>query len=105
MRYRDADGLRGPEGAFLACTFWLVECLARQGRRREATCTVPVVPAAAPTTWGCSPSSTHRAARQMLGNFPQGLTHLAHVNAALALRDGRTDQPPRGRAAAQPMTR
>lgn len=84
LRYRSADGLSGREGTFLACTFWLVECLARQGRRAEAE-------ALFDNTLRCSnelglfPEEYDCAAGLMLGNFPQGLTHLAHIAAALAL--------------------
>ena len=83
-RYRGSDGLTGHEGAFLACTFWLVECLVRQGRLEEAR---EVFDRAASTgnDVGLFSEEYDPKGRQMLGNFPQGLTHLSHIAAALAL--------------------
>ena len=84
LRYRTADGLRGREGVFLACTFWLVECLARQGRSEQAHRLYDKASAAA-NDLGLFAEEYAPRARALLGNFPQGLTHLAHISAALAL--------------------
>ena len=84
LRYKSVDGLQSREGVFLACTFWLVECLARQGRRREALRTFKRATAAA-NDLGLFAEQYDPRAKEMLGNFPQGLTHLAHISAALAL--------------------
>jgi GH15 family glucan-1,4-alpha-glucosidase len=85
LRYQGADGLRGQEGVFLACTFWLAECLAQQGRRAQALQAFKRATAAANDV-GLFAEQYSPRGKQMLGNFPQGLTHLAHISAALALR-------------------
>lgn len=95
LRYRSEDGLRGHEGVFLACTFWLIECLARQGRRAEARRVFRRACACA-NDLGLFAEQFSSGGRHMLGNFPQGLTHLAHINAALALADVPLPQPPPG---------
>lgn len=84
LRYNSEDGLHGREGVFLACTFWLAECLARQGRRREALQAFKHASAAA-NDLGLFAEQYASLGKEMLGNFPQGLTHLAHISAALAL--------------------
>ena len=84
LRYKSEDGLRGREGVFLACTYWLVECLARQGRRKEALETFNLANAAG-NDLGLFAEQYAPQRGEMLGNFPQGLTHLAHISAALAL--------------------
>jgi GH15 family glucan-1,4-alpha-glucosidase len=84
LRYKGEDGLRGREGVFLACTYWLVECLARQGQRRQALQVFKRANAAA-NDLGLFAEQYAPQRREMLGNFPQGLTHLAHISAALAL--------------------
>ena len=83
-RYRGSDGLTGREGAFLACTFWLVECLVHQGRLEEAR-EVFDRAASAGNDVGLFSEEYDPKRKQMLGNFPQGLTHLSHIAAALAL--------------------
>jgi GH15 family glucan-1,4-alpha-glucosidase len=84
LRYRSVDGLQGQEGVFLACTFWLAECLARQGRRREALRAFKQAAASA-SDLGLFAEQYDPGGKQMLGNYPQGLTHLAHISAALAI--------------------
>jgi GH15 family glucan-1,4-alpha-glucosidase len=80
------DGLPGTEGAFVACSFWLVQALARTGRRREAEELFDELVA-----WG-GPLGLYAeeidpVTRAALGNYPQALSHASLVQAALALRD------------------
>jgi GH15 family glucan-1,4-alpha-glucosidase len=87
LRYRprsSADGLKGQEGSFLACTFWLAECLAQQGDLDQAREVFDHVLATS-NDLGLFAEEYDTSSRQMLGNFPQALTHLSHISAALAL--------------------
>ncbi|HTW39199.1 MAG TPA: glycoside hydrolase family 15 protein [Steroidobacteraceae bacterium] len=84
LRYCTEDGLPRGEGVFLPCTFWLAECLAHQGRHREAREFFARASACA-NELGLFAEEYDVRARELLGNFPQGLTHLAHISAALAL--------------------
>lgn len=83
-RYAARDGLRGKEGVFVACTFWLAECLANQRRRKEARQAFERA-CRCGNDLGLFAEEFQPKRGEMLGNFPQGLTHLAHVAAALAL--------------------
>ena len=84
LRYRREDGLAGAEGMFLACTFWLVACLARAGRKAQAG-RIFKRAVATGNDLGLFAEEYSRKGREMLGNFPQGLSHLSHIGAALAL--------------------
>jgi GH15 family glucan-1,4-alpha-glucosidase len=84
LRYRTPDGLEGGEGAFVACTFWLAECLARQGRPAEARAVFARASATA-NDLGLFAEEFHPPTGTLLGNFPQALTHLSHIAAAVAL--------------------
>jgi GH15 family glucan-1,4-alpha-glucosidase len=91
LRYRREDGLSGDEGVFLACTFWLVACLAHAGQKPLAS-RIFKRAVATGNDLGLFAEEYSRRGREMLGNFPQGLTHLSHIGAALALMNVR---PPR----------
>jgi GH15 family glucan-1,4-alpha-glucosidase len=88
-RYRTPDGLVGAEGTFLPAAFWLVECLARAGRKDEALDRWRVLLRAG-TSHDLFSEEFEPATREMLGNFPQALTHVAVLRAAIALGEGDT---------------
>lgn len=83
------DGMDGEEGVFLACSFWLAECLTQQGRFEEARDVFRHAVSTA-NDLGLFAEEYDTRNRRMLGNFPQGLTHLSMIAAAVALgRSGR----------------
>jgi GH15 family glucan-1,4-alpha-glucosidase len=84
------DGLEGDEGAFLACSFWLAECYARQGRIEDARAFFDRT-ASTGNELGLFSEEYDPKAGEMLGNFPQGLTHLSHIAAAVALAEARDE--------------
>jgi GH15 family glucan-1,4-alpha-glucosidase len=85
-RYRRKDGLKGEEGAFLCCSFWLVECLARMGQLEEARAVFDRTLARS-NDLGLFSEEIDPSSTELLGNFPQGLTHMAHIDAAVALSE------------------
>jgi GH15 family glucan-1,4-alpha-glucosidase len=83
-RYRAPDGIDGPEGSFLPAAFWLVECLARIGERRQAVAHFRrLLLAASPL--GLFPEEYDPLRQRPLGNFPQAFTHIGVLRAAVAL--------------------
>jgi len=72
----------------VACTFWLAECLARQGRTAQAEAAFARASATA-NDLGLFAEEFDPATGTLLGNYPQALTHLSHIAAAGALAEGR----------------
>lgn len=86
MRYVAPDGLPGSEGAFTACSFWLVDSLAEQGRIEEGHRLFEQVIGYASDTGLMSEEICPRTGA-LLGNHPQAFTHLALIRAATGLAE------------------
>jgi GH15 family glucan-1,4-alpha-glucosidase len=87
LRYRSwqaVDGLPAGEGAFLPCSFWLVDALALDGRLEEATELFERLLGVG-NELGLLAEEYDPAERRLLGNFPQAFPHIALINSALNL--------------------
>ena len=76
------DGLSGDEGAFLACSFWLVDNYVLAGRMDEAREMFERLTGAACNDLGLMAEEYDPREKRFLGNFPQALSHIALVNSA-----------------------
>jgi GH15 family glucan-1,4-alpha-glucosidase len=89
LRYKaeaahEVDGLEGKEGAFLACSFWLADCLEMLGRHDDAR-ELFVRLLSLRNDVGLLSEEYDAKARRQVGNFPQAFSHVSLVNAAMNL--------------------
>jgi GH15 family glucan-1,4-alpha-glucosidase len=81
------DGLPGPEGVFLACSFWLADCLALMGREAEAKALFERL-LALRNDVGLLAEEYDPEQERLLGNFPQAFSHLSLIGTAFDLTPG-----------------
>ncbi|BDH07141.1 glycoside hydrolase family 15 protein [Streptomyces seoulensis] len=79
------DGLRGSEGTFLLCSFWLVDALALTGRLAEARVLFEHL-LSLRNDLGLLAEEYDPVARRQLGNFPQAFSHAGLIESALLLQ-------------------
>jgi GH15 family glucan-1,4-alpha-glucosidase len=89
------DGLPPGEGAFLACSFWLVDALVLSGRRAEARALFERLAGLANDV-GLLAEMYDPAARRQVGNFPQAFSHVALVDSAVNVSRARGPAHTRG---------
>jgi GH15 family glucan-1,4-alpha-glucosidase len=95
LRYRatDAhavDGLVGHEGAFLACSFWLADCLDLIGRHDDAVALFERLVGLS-NDLGLLAEEYDAVAKRQVGNFPQAFSHVSLVNSAYNLSGQRPE--------------
>ena len=78
------DGIAGDEGAFVLCSFWLVENLARQGQLEQASELYASLCARA-STLGLLPEQIDPTSGEFAGNFPQAFSHIGVIAAGVTL--------------------
>lgn len=83
-RYLADDGVGGEEGGFLLPSFWLADCYALAGDLKNARTIVEAL-IEKTTPMGLFGEEIHPETKEMLGNFPQGFSHLGLVNTILKI--------------------
>ncbi|OWP56535.1 MAG: glucoamylase [Thermoplasmatales archaeon B_DKE] len=85
-RYLEDDGLKGRDNAFLLLSFWYVEVLIAMNRTRQAKEVFETIMAMG-NHLGLFSEEVDFDTKELLGNFPQAITHLGIIRAAVKLND------------------
>ncbi len=83
-RYRNTDDFGEPTSSFTVCTFWMIKSLHRIGETERATAMFEELLGHG-NHLGLFSEDIHFETKELLGNFPQGYSHLALIDTALAL--------------------
>jgi GH15 family glucan-1,4-alpha-glucosidase len=89
---KSSDGLKGSEGTFLACSFWMVVALWLIGRKEDSIALFERL-LAIRNDVGLLSEEYDPVKKRMLGNFPQALSHIALVHAAFTISGQWTPEP------------
>jgi len=87
-RYRVDDGQLGREGTFTVCSFWMVDCLTRLGKLREAEGLLNQLTKRS-NHLGLYSEEIDPKTGEALGNFPQAYTHMGLITASVHLEEAR----------------
>ncbi|MDQ3940550.1 MAG: glycoside hydrolase family 15 protein, partial [Actinomycetota bacterium] len=89
------DGLKGEEGTFAICTFWLVSCLVEIGQLGRAKQLMEkMLTFSSPLALYAEEIDVHAA--RHLGNTPQAFTHLSEINAIMHIIEAEKKEKPSG---------
>jgi GH15 family glucan-1,4-alpha-glucosidase len=83
-RYRNADDFGRPRSSFTVCTFWLIKALYKIGEKKQAEQMFQAV-LSYRNHLGLLSEDIDFETKRLLGNFPQGYSHIALIDAALTL--------------------
>ena len=87
-RYKVDDGQLGKEGTFTVCSFWMVDCLTRLGKLREAEGLLSQLMKRS-NHLGLYSEEIDPETGEALGNFPQAYTHMGLITASVHLEEAR----------------
>jgi GH15 family glucan-1,4-alpha-glucosidase len=88
-RYRFDDGLPGEEGAFLACSFWVAAMRTLRGEHDSAASLIDQLLSRS-SDLGLFSEEVEIASGAMIGNYPQGFTHMAVIHEVVRLNEHRS---------------